>query len=305
MDPREEGDHDDDGQDEEDNGHEHEHFLAPRLLEQTPSATGACVRRLRSEDLGHGGTALGGHGDAVREPRRLKAGHRVGHVAQGRGEGCPTPHTPDRNAELRSEFASHGGGHTIQGRKRTFSRGDREGDKFGDRRQLLRHARRPSLGGLDQSAIVHEPPGHGTDDKQRGDGTARDGPIAQAEKEACKSTQPRASRAPHESLEPVGVRIALATSTSQARPQVGSVTTHESEERGPQDLTQGIERAALGRGDPWRTQAIREPERTVSEHSSRNEGHGRAEGKPDEGSCGAHARTLGSSGSRPIAVITR
>jgi hypothetical protein len=128
MQARVESNDDDDGQDEEDDGHEHEHFLAPGLLQETSPTSGTRVRRLGAQDLGHGRTALGSHRDAISEAGCLEAGYAVGHVAQGRGEGGPTPHAAYSKAELAGQLSANGHGNAIECSERSLTRRNGEGN---------------------------------------------------------------------------------------------------------------------------------------------------------------------------------
>jgi hypothetical protein len=128
MQARVESNDDDDGQDEEDDGHEHEHFLAPGLLQETSPTSGTRVRRLGAQDLGHGRAPLGSHRDAIGEAGRLEAGYGVGHVAQGRGEGGPTPDTAYSEAELAGQLSANGHGNAIECSERSLTRRNGEGN---------------------------------------------------------------------------------------------------------------------------------------------------------------------------------
>ena len=305
MQARVESNDDDDGQDEEDDGHEHEHFLAPGLLQETSPTSSTSVRRLGAQDLGHGGATLGSHRDAIRKARRLEAGYGVGHVAQGSGKGGPTPNAAYRQAEFASQLSADGHGNAIKCSERPLACRDGEGHKLGNRRQLLRHSRRPGPGGLCQGTIVRQPAAHRTHDEESGHRSSRHGSIAHAEEQPGRSTHTGARRAPDESLKPVGVGVAFATRATQPRGQVGAITTHQPKERRAKELAESVEGASLSDRHARSAQAICEAQWAVGEDGGDDQGDCRTHSKPDKGSDGTHASTLGSSGSRPIAVMTR
>jgi hypothetical protein len=70
-------------------------------------------------------------------------------------------------------------------------------------------------------------------------------------------------------------------------------------------LAEGIEWSALDQGATRSAKAIGEAQRPVREDGRSDQGNGPTEGQPDKGTHRTHARTLGSSGRRPMAVMTR
>jgi hypothetical protein len=152
---------------------------------------------------------------------------------------------------------------------------------------------------------VRQPAAHRTHEEKRGHRSSRHGSIAHAEEQPGRSTHTGARGAPDESLKPVGVGVTFAARATQSRGEIGAIATHESKERRAQDLAQRVEGASLSDRHARSTEAICEAQRAVGEDGSDDQGDRRPHGKPDKGSDGTHARTLGSSGSRPIAVMTR
>jgi hypothetical protein len=152
---------------------------------------------------------------------------------------------------------------------------------------------------------VRQPAAHRTHDEKCGHRSSRHGSIAHAEEQPGRSTHTGARGAPDESLKSVGVSVTLATRATQSRGQIGAITTHQPKERRAKDLAQSVEGTSLSGRHARSTEAISEAQWAVGEDGSDDQGDCRTHSESDKGSDGAHARTLGSSGSRPIAVMTR